>query len=113
MLRQIHWKPLSSGTDSLEASQQWDRFTGSLSAVGQIHWKPLSSGTDSLEASQQWDPASLGETTTRDYQVQVYFIYKTVSCDDETMIIYFSTYLPSILCLPFTHSCYHVQGFKS
>ena len=44
---------------------------------------------DSLEASQEWDPPALGETTTRDYQVQVYL--KPVSSDDETMIICLST----------------------
>ena len=39
---------------------------------------------DSLEASQEWGPPALGETTTRDYQVQVYL--KPVSSD----------YLPSM-----------------
>ena len=43
---------------------------------------------DSLEASQEWGPPALGETTTRDYQVQVYL--KPVSSD----YIYH-------LCLPF------------
>ena len=58
-------------TASADIVMTWRRM------LRQIHWKPLSSGTDSLEASQQWDPASLGETTTRGYQVQVYFIYKS------------------------------------